>query len=197
LETIAMRNILIIAALGVVVILIIGVFLVLRSRAASTSLASSPSEVYTGLRNQFFAGSPSSIGITRTLQDNEPWAILMERNFPGATVTLLSAANGDASVYFSTGGGFLGGIGQEKVNAAAQRFVALAQHYTNRMHPTTSYPLPGAGKVSFYVRTPQNVLTVEVDEQALLDGSSEFAPLFAAGDDVITEFRLASEQQEK
>jgi hypothetical protein len=161
---------------------------------SNTQADKQPTEVYMGLRKMALESSPASIGITVDPGSKEPYGILMEMGYPNATVTLISFASGDASLYFSSGGGVLGGGGHESVRNAAKRFVSSAQSYAGEMEMVTSYPLPASGKVKFYVLTPQGILTFEADEQDLGNRRSELFPLFYAGQDVITELRIISEK---
>jgi hypothetical protein len=152
-----------------------------------------PGDVFTRLRAQIFETSPASIGVTVEPGSTEPWGILMEIGYPKGVATLVSFASGDASLYFSGGGGVIGGIAHESVNHAAKRFVSMAQWYVGKMDIATSRPLPGPGKVRFYVLASQGVLTVETDEKDLGQKKNDLSPLFYAGHDVITELRLLCE----
>jgi hypothetical protein len=157
------------------------------------SPAKQPSDVFTRLRAQIFETSPASIGVTVEPGSAEPWGILMEMGYPKGVATLVSFASGDASLYFSSGGGVIGGVAHESVNHAAKRFVSMAQWYVDKMKIATSRPLPGPGKVRFYVLTSQGVLTVETDEKDLGQKKSDLSPLFYAGQGVITELRMLRE----
>ncbi len=141
--------------------------------------------------------TPASIGITPEPGNTEPWGILMEMGRPGGVATLVAFATGDASLYFSTGGGVIGGVTHENVVRAARHFVSTAQGYTDRMEIVTTTPLPDPGKVRFYLLTPQGILAAKADEKDLGKRRHELSPLFYAGQEVITELRLISEQQSK
>jgi hypothetical protein len=153
-----------------------------------------PTEIYLNLREVALGASPADIGIAAEPKPGEPYGILMEMGWPEATVTLISFASGDASLYFSTGGGMLGGGAHESVTKAAKRFVSLAGDYIDEMEAVSGYPLPAVGKVRFYALTPQGILALEADEQDLGRQRSEYSPLFYAGQDVITELQIISEK---
>lgn len=154
-------------------------------------------EVYIGLRKQALEMSPASIDVAVESDSIKPWGILMEMGYPKGVATLVSFATGDASLYFSTGGGVLGGITQESVGSAAKRFVSMAQYHTGRMETATSYPLPDPGKVKFYVLMPQGVLAAEDSAEELGRGKSDLSPLFYAGQDVITRLRILCQTRER
>jgi hypothetical protein len=111
-------------------------------------------------------------------------------------VTLASFANGDARLYYKTGGGMVGGISHEKVRKAAQEFSALARKALPRMSRVTSYPVPNEDRVRFYVLTPRGIFTTETDREALGEPGNELAPLFYSGQEVVTQMRQVQEQRD-
>jgi hypothetical protein len=154
-------------------------------------------EVYIGLRKRALEMSPASVGVAGDADNGAPWGILMEMGYPNGIATLVSFATGDASLYFSAGGGVIGGGAQEDVSSAAKRFVSAAQGYVDGMKLTTSYPLPESDQVKFYVLTSQGVRTAEDSAEALGRGESDLSPLFYAGQDVITGLRILCQQREQ
>jgi hypothetical protein len=65
------------------------------------------------------------------------------------TATVVALSDGTASVYLSSGGGFIGGIGQEPIRKAGQNAVAVAQELKTLMTATAAYPEPERGQVTF------------------------------------------------
>jgi hypothetical protein len=117
----------------------------------------------------------------------------METGHPKAVVTLAAFDSGDASLYFSNGGGVLGGIGHETVRTAAVSFVESSRALLPSMSKTQETPLPPVGVVRFYVLTGDGIFTAEAPENELGNGGSCLSPLFYAGCDVITQLRLVTE----
>jgi hypothetical protein len=72
----------------------------------------------------------------------------------------------------------MGGASHESVRNAAQRMVAAVecQHHAR---PTSTYPLPGRGTVTFYLLTDVDVLTATASEADL---SHHQSPLAVLGD---------------
>ena len=98
-------------------------------------------------------------------------------------------------MYFSTGGGILGGIGHETVRNAARQFVSSAQTFLSKMKEVASFPLPPTGMTHFYALTNRGVFgSPELISDDLKNSKSEFFALFAAGQDVITEIRKSKTQ---
>jgi hypothetical protein len=66
--------------------------------------------------------------------------------------------SGVTSLYFSGGGGVLGGHSHEAVRLANAALLAEANHMVARMRPTSTYPLQAAKTTTFYARTDSGVL---------------------------------------
>ncbi|HEY0444244.1 MAG TPA: hypothetical protein VGC90_08485, partial [Candidatus Limnocylindrales bacterium] len=79
------------------------------------------------------------------------------------------------------------------VRAAAKRFLRAASDAASSMTAATEFPLPEAGHVRFHVRTPEGDVTADAPEDALRGRRHPLSPLYLAGQDVITEIRVASE----
>jgi hypothetical protein len=119
----------------------------------------------------------------------------MEMSIASSVVTLACFGSGDASVFYQTGGGMVGGISHEPVRKAAKEFVAQAQKALPRMKKTTEYPLPSPDSVRFYVLTPKGVFTTETSRQALSDSQNALSTLFYSGQEVVSQMRQVQEDR--
>lgn len=120
----------------------------------------------------------------------------METGYDGAVVTLVALLDGAASIYFSSGGGVIGGAGHTAVRIAARRFAQFAGVHLPEMRACNDFPLPRLGQTTFYVLTSRGVLTASAPEQELGGGSHDLSPLFHLGDYVITQLRMVSEKEQ-
>ncbi len=114
----------------------------------------------------------------------------MDWGVQNGTATVVAASDGSASVYFSSGGGYIGGKGQESIRAAAQKAVVISRTVQLPEQPTAIYPLPETHQVFFYFLTDAGVFMFKTSEQEL---NSPVHPLRKTGDamqGVITEYRL-------
>jgi hypothetical protein len=117
--------------------------------------------------------------------------VLMDWHVDKGTVTVLAAADGTASLYLSSGGGFSGGSGKfESIRAAALHAVALATGMQYHFEPTDSTPLPSLGDVTFYMTTSAGVRRAVAPEARLRAGSDPLAALGGAMQKIVTEYRL-------
>lgn len=123
----------------------------------------------------------------------EAWCVVMDTTYPNASVSLLSLSDGGASLYFSTGGGVIGGQTHANVAAAAKAFVTEATRFRSKLGPSTDLALPFSGRTRFYVRTDTGTFVTEVSESELAGGNHALSPLFFAGQEVVTQLRVVSE----
>jgi hypothetical protein len=189
------------------VIVLIVIFLYIRRRQkqkaeaevqatfAKPNRARTAEEIYMDMRRQALATTPQNLG--RDPKGTEPYGLLMEMGIQISVVTLVCFVDGDANVYYKTGGGMIGGSHHESVRQAAKAFVALASKALPKMVKATDYPLPGMDKVRFYVLTPQGVFTTETNRQTLANPKSELGALFYQGQEVVAEMRQIQEQKQE
>jgi hypothetical protein len=199
----------------ILTIILVVVFIVLRRRQAAQSGGTKPSkpkasgpvsprppkpekkpeEVFMDVRRQALATQPESVGMTGQFGPDEPYGALMEMWIGDSVVTLACFANGDATFCFKSGGGMSGGGGHEPVRKAAQAFVALAQNALPAMSPAVDQPLPERDRVRFYVLTPRGIVSSETGREALGEADNALAPLFYAGQEVVTQLRQVQGQR--
>src|SRR5262249_6874195 len=149
-----------------------------------------PRDAFTDLRHQALHGSRETLGLPVPASPTEPWGVLMETAFPKATVTVVAFADGSASIYLSTGGGFIGGGGHDPIRRPAVAMVQSARPLQPQTTLTSTFPLPTPGQVTFYLRTDAGVFSAQAPERDLGERRHPLSPLFYAGQGVITQYRL-------
>lgn len=145
---------------------------------------------YADLRKQALSISAIEAGVT--VADDQVWGVLMDLPLSEATATVVAFADGTASIYLSSGGGFIGGGQQTEIKRAAEAFVETARDAKECFTPAADCPLPASGQVRFYLRIGAQVATAMADEGQLESGRHRLSALFAAGQDVISSYREAS-----
>jgi hypothetical protein len=154
-----------------------------------------PDLTYVDLRNMAFNIKASDLSIEFEENSNKPYGVIMDWNIGSATATLVSFSTGDASLYYSTGGGWLGGYGVEEVSSASIKFVNLASEYVEKLGGVSEYPLPPVNHVRFYFVTPQGVYgSGDIDGDLLIKDDIDFTALFDAAQDVISEIRIENQK---
>ncbi len=168
-----------------------------EARAARPPRPAEPPEaVFAKLRKRAFETTPESLRMAGSLQEDEPYAVVMEIGMT-SVVTLACYADGDASLVYQTGGGMVGGIGHESVRKAAKDFIALSHKAVPLMTPATVEPLPAVpetGWVQFFALTPKGALSVEMAREDL-EEHAELKALYQSGQEVVTHMRKIQEQR--
>lgn len=154
------------------------------------SSQTSPSSAVAGTRAMALSVKPADLGLSPSAYTDRPWGVLMETGLDGgASYSLVVLADGSISLYFSTGGGFIGTGGNASVRRAGDAMLGAATRFQSRATPAPSTPLPDDGQVNFYLLTSKGTLRYGAPEQRLGKGDDEFSDLFYAGQNVITAIR--------
>jgi hypothetical protein len=148
-----------------------------------------PSTQAASLREMALSLPASDIGATEIPNGARVFGVLMESRIGDAVVTLVCFVDGTTSLYFSGGGGVIGAGQHESVRAAATALVALGNHFAPSFTLTTTFPLPAAWRVRFFLRTFDCTKTEEVAESDVTTPRVPLFSLFAAGQRVISAVR--------
>lgn len=147
-----------------------------------------PDQMYVELRTAALNRTASELELDVDPNSNQPYGVIMDWNVGQATSTIVSFATGDASMYYSSGGGWLGGYGVEKVNSASKEFIITASEYVNKLDKVSKYPMPPVGFMRFYILTPQGVYgSGEIDSDKLVKDGIDFSSLNDAAQYLIFE----------
>lgn len=154
------------------------------------------SDVFHGLRNRALTVTAPALGLE--LDPAAPiHGVIMETGYPEAVATFVCLRDGAVSLYLSTGGGVIGGGQHESVRAACLEMLQI----TNRYAPdflavckqVSTFPLPGAGEVFFYLLVDGAVHMATSREDALAAQRDPFSALFNNCQAVLSELRKAEE----
>ena len=152
-----------------------------------------PSETYLNLRKQALGFKREEIGLPAPAQSTEPWGVIMDWPVGNGTATVVAISDGTASIYLSSGGGYIGGQGHESIRKAAQKAVSVAASSQTQMQPVTAdsrFPLPQKDELIFYALTDAGVFASTVPESGLRNGSHPLTKLGGALQEVITQYCL-------
>ncbi len=131
----------------------------------------------------------------------EPWSgaavAAMELAVDRSIASIVAIADGSVSMYLSSGGGVIGAGEHVAVRAEGQRFRTVVADARSMLVRTAEFPLPRPGEVRFHARIGEDRFTGVAPEAMLRGGRHVLAPLYAAGQDLLTEIRLASEPGEQ
>ena len=165
-----------------------------RGERTSRVVTTDGTSLYPALRNQILHGSRTTFGLPAAASPTEPWGVMMEMREGNATATVVAISDGTASIYLSNGGGYIGGgQRQESIRQAAYNMLAVARQFQplmDAMNATQNFPLPESDQIVFYVLTDAGVFTASAPERELT-GKHWLTNLYAAGQEIITQYRLS------
>ena len=109
---------------------------------------------------------------------------------PKGTATVVAMSDGAASVYLSSGGGYIGGQSNENVRGAAKTAVETAAEFQPTMLLAPEFPLPPKGQARFYLLTDEGVFTATASDDDLSSSGHPLSKLADAMQEVVSQYRL-------
>jgi hypothetical protein len=120
-----------------------------------------------------------------------PHVILMDWLVTNGSVTVLAHVDGTASIYLSSGGGYIGGSqSYPAIRQAALYAMDVAARAILHATPTKDRSLPAPGEVRFYFVNALGVFVSTVLETSLKTGNDPLGPLGGAMQNILTQYRL-------
>ena len=115
--------------------------------------------------------------------------VIMDAHSHDGVASLMSSTEGDASMYFSSGGVLIGGGEHRSVRAAAIAFARAVSKHKEAMQKTEDFPYPATGNVRFYLRTRDGVFFIEVAESELVADAHALSATYRQAEKVIAEYQ--------
>jgi hypothetical protein len=123
-------------------------------------------------------------------------AVLMDWRVANGMATVMAAADGTASLYLSSGGGYIGGgQGHASIREAALRAVQVATKLLPLFVATEAIDFPASGEVFFFVTTNGGPRRAVAKEEKLRAGTDPLGALGGAMQQIITEYRMKYPRQ--
>src|ERR1700722_7738994 len=108
------------------------------------------------------------------------YGVLMDWDYEGkALITLVSFRTGDASLYFSTGTGFIGGGQHPEVAEASKAFIDQAESLRPEASSTDTTLKAEPGMLKFYLLTTKSKYTIKDKIGNVYNRTSKLSNLFA------------------
>jgi len=95
------------------------------------------------LRAKLLRAKPADFGLAATPELPRVWGAMMEMRIGAADVSLVVVAEGSTSLYFSTGGGVIGGGEHESVRAANRKLLGVIEKLFPELHALAKAALAG------------------------------------------------------
>ena len=152
---------------------------------------------YNDLRNMALGATAKQIGVQFSTDQTKIYGIIMDWDLGEGTATLVSFLSGDASVYLSSGGGFIGAGQHDNVKKAGIALINKAEKYLNKSTKTEVAPLPEKDGVLFYFLTNKGKFVGKENIKNLENHSSGWSDLFDEANKLISEIRIISASKSK
>ena len=157
-------------------------------------MSDKPEDGTPALRKMLLGAKPSDFGLAPTSELPRVWAAMMEWHVNNGVVSLVAVAEGSTSLYFSTGGGIIGGGEHESVRAENHKLLAFIEK-SLEMFVQVDTALPVLkGAVTFAVLTYDGLRGARDKEERMTQRQSPLWPVYYLGQGVITALRLATEK---
>lgn len=170
---------------------IIGSIIFIYSQKKGSDKARGGSEpqgnIFNDIRSRALSVTLKDLGIDE--KTDVPFGAVMEFTIDASYVTVISYRTGDASIYLSNGGGFIGGITHENVRQAAINFMNSVAVSITAFNPASDTKLPEIGFVGFYALTMKGMFYINAAEKEVQNPNHPLFNLYSKGQEVITEFR--------
>lgn len=147
---------------------------------------------YYSLRSNIIHSIASGLSITDFTPKNSVFGVIMDMTLSNGNATVSGFIDGNASIYWSAGGGVIGGIGHKHIRDAAKAFVESSDSFVDKLTLVQSCPLPKENWNSFYILTKRGILGGTFKKEKLSSRNHEFYPLFKSAHDLITQLRMVS-----
>lgn len=164
-----------------------------REPGSPPAAAPAPAEKYLALREVAFSTKPEDVEVQAKPGQEQVYGVIVEFQEGDALVTAVGFASGDASVYFSTGAGKIGGRREALVADAARLLVARAQTHVQigDLPMVQQYPTPEAGHVRVYALTTAGLRGAEEDRADIESSTDRLNALYLGAQTILSEFRAA------
>lgn len=152
-----------------------------------------PAEVAADLRSKAFNMKPLNAAASST----SPFGLINEFRQGNVIVTLAAFATGDVSMYLSTGGGILGGVGQQELAALARKAIGELQPLLPQLARTDETNPPEVGEFCFYVLTPIGRFAARARTTDMVAREGAIVKLVHLGGALLTTLREVSQRTAK
>jgi hypothetical protein len=147
------------------------------------------------LRLKILTASASEMGLKSTQDYPRVFTALMDWPLGTNIISVYGSCTGDASIYTTSTFGVIGGIGHETVRNAAHQFVKVAETHYNDAAPTKDFPYPKPDHIYFYLVCFDGIRMIDVEEESLRTGKSNYSDLGNAAQNLIAQLRMITEKK--
>jgi hypothetical protein len=123
-----------------------------------------------------------------------PFGLVSDFRQGEMVATLAAFLTGDVSLYLSTGGGILGGIGRPELAALAKESIDALAPLVPHLTRDDATELPGPGEICFYVLTPAGRFTARAKTSDMVKRDGPIMKLVQLSGALMTRVREAGKR---
>ena len=153
------------------------------------------SNPYMTYRKLAFSVKPTDLQLNLQSDQTVVYGVIMDWDVGKTIVTVVAYNTGDASVYLKSGQMFIGGFAHKSINDAAKEFVNSAQSFLKNTEIASDDSFPDRECIKFYFKTNIGTFVHQESDQAINNVNNEWTKLFSKGNQVITEYRMMTENK--
>ena len=179
--------------IGIVSIAGIGILISCNNKPKNeTTETTTEQNPYLDLRKMALLVTAEQLGFQIPEDSIKIYGIITDLDMGDGTATVVTYLTGDASIYLSSGGGFIGAGQHESVQKMTKEFVDNGHLISFKGKPYENPDLPTKGNANFYFLSNMGNTRIIESIGKMESGESEFSKLFADLNNVMTEIRLKS-----
>jgi tetratricopeptide (TPR) repeat protein len=152
---------------------------------------------YSRLRHKALNSTRTELNLPERPAESPAWGVVMERGYPGATITVAAFAPNVTSLYGSDGKTVIGGEFDEYIRQANVKLIDTADQFLEHFEPRHEFPIPQTWQTIFYLRTDSGTLVGGGPTDDLVNDRHALSPLFQAAEEIVIHFRELAEAEKK
>lgn len=149
--------------------------------------------MYPELRKIAFSATAEQLELSQ-IDNDKVYGLITEMFMNNGTATVVGFLSGDASIYLSSGGGFIGGGNHEDVNLKVKEIIDKIQKFKEKSINIENADLPEKNMINFNFLTKNGVYQISENKNEIMSENSEFTELYKEVDKIMTLIRIKSER---
>lgn len=149
--------------------------------------------MYRDLREMVLSVDPADYELPE-VGESGLYGAVMELGWEETTATVVALSDGTTSLYTTSGFGIIGGGAHEQVRVASAAFLVAVSASVDELLPAADVEPPRTSDVQFIALTYRGHRVGQAEERSLQSGAAPLAPLYVAGQGVITQLRLVDDE---
>jgi len=150
---------------------------------------------YEEYRNMAFKVTPVDLELNLPLVNTTVYGVIIDWPIKTNFATIVVFSTGDASVYLKSGQMFIGGYAYPAIQNLAKEMIVSAQKLLSETSRTENFALPDSGVIQFSLLTNNGIFWHQETEESIDKNQTKWTPLFLKGNQIITEYRLITQNK--